>query len=83
VLGLPDAITACLFDLDGVLTKTDEVHARAWKQAFDAFLKTRAEEPFDAVRDYDEHVDVDRSGRREALRAHGASVVVDDLAELL
>jgi beta-phosphoglucomutase family hydrolase len=57
VLGLPDAITACLFDLDGVLTKTAEVHARAWKQTFDAFLQTRGEKPFDLVQDYDEYVD--------------------------
>ena len=40
MLGLPDGITACLFDLDGVLTQTAEVHARAWKQTFDAFLET-------------------------------------------
>ena len=38
MLGLPDGITACLFDLDGVLTKTAEVHARAWKETFDRFL---------------------------------------------
>jgi beta-phosphoglucomutase family hydrolase len=57
MLGLPDAITACLFDLDGVLTKTAEVHARAWKQTFDAFLKARGAEPFDLVHDYDEYVD--------------------------
>jgi beta-phosphoglucomutase family hydrolase len=57
VLGLPDAITACLFDLDGVLTKTAEVHARAWKESFDVFLKGRGEQPFDLVRDYDEYVD--------------------------
>jgi beta-phosphoglucomutase family hydrolase len=57
VLGLPDAITACLFDLDGVLTKTAEVHARAWKQTFDAFLEDRGDKPFDLVRDYDEYVD--------------------------
>jgi beta-phosphoglucomutase family hydrolase len=57
VLGLPDAITACLFDLDGVLTKTAEVHARAWKESFDVFLKGRGEKPFDLVRDYDEYVD--------------------------
>jgi beta-phosphoglucomutase family hydrolase len=57
VLGLPDAITACLFDLDGVLTKTAEVHARAWKQTFDRFLEERGEKPFDLVRDYDEYVD--------------------------
>ena len=32
MLGLPDAITACLLDLDGVLTQTATVHARAWKK---------------------------------------------------
>jgi beta-phosphoglucomutase family hydrolase len=57
VLGLPDAITACLFDLDGVLTKTAEVHARAWKETFDRFLARRAEQPFDLVHDFDEYVD--------------------------
>jgi beta-phosphoglucomutase family hydrolase len=57
VLGLPAGVTACLFDLDGVLTKTAEVHARAWKQTFDAFLEKRGEKPFDLVRDYDEYVD--------------------------
>ena len=57
MLGLPDDITACLFDLDGVLTKTAEVHARAWKQTFDAFLQKRGERPFDLARDYDEYVD--------------------------
>jgi beta-phosphoglucomutase family hydrolase len=57
MLGLPDGIAACLFDLDGVLTKTAEVHARAWKQTFDAFLEDRGGEPFDLVHDYDEYVD--------------------------
>jgi beta-phosphoglucomutase family hydrolase len=57
VLGLPDDITACLFDLDGVLTKTAEVHARAWKETFDRFLEKRGEKPFDLARDYDEYVD--------------------------
>jgi beta-phosphoglucomutase family hydrolase len=56
-LGLPDGVTACLFDLDGVLTKTAEVHARAWKQTFDAFLTERGEPPFDLRSDYDEYVD--------------------------
>ena len=32
VLGLPDGITACLFDLDGVLTQTTKAHAKAWKR---------------------------------------------------
>jgi beta-phosphoglucomutase family hydrolase len=56
MLGLPDTITACLFDLDGVLTRTAEVHARAWKEMFDEFLRTRDEPPFEQ-RDYDEYVD--------------------------
>jgi len=63
VLGLPDAIRGCLFDLDGVLTQTAVVHAAAWQQTFDTFLRSRAQEtrepyvPFDPVRDYDEYVD--------------------------
>ncbi|HVY10022.1 MAG TPA: beta-phosphoglucomutase family hydrolase [Mycobacteriales bacterium] len=40
-LGLPDGVTACLFDLDGVLTDTAAVHQAAWKSAFDAFLSRR------------------------------------------
>ncbi|MFF9076996.1 beta-phosphoglucomutase family hydrolase [Streptomyces sp. NPDC014646] len=58
-LGLPDAIHACLFDLDGVITKTAAVHAAAWKQTFDAFLRQRdgdSYRPFDDA-DYDEYVD--------------------------
>ena len=42
MLGLPDGIRACLFDLDGVLTQTAKVHAAAWKQMFDEFLQSRA-----------------------------------------
>ncbi|MFF3463765.1 beta-phosphoglucomutase family hydrolase [Streptomyces sp. NPDC001984] len=58
-LGLPGEILACLFDLDGVVTKTAVVHAAAWKDTFDAFLREQDGEhyrPFDA-RDYDEYVD--------------------------
>jgi len=62
-LGLPGAIRACLFDLDGVLTQTAKVHAAAWKQMFDDYLRARAARtgepfvPFDAFHDYDEYVD--------------------------
>jgi beta-phosphoglucomutase family hydrolase len=62
-LGLPDHITTCLFDLDGVLTQTAKVHAAAWKQMFDEYLKERAQMrgeefvAFDKVTDYDEYVD--------------------------
>ncbi len=62
-LGLPATIRACLFDLDGVLTKTATVHAAAWKEMFDGFLRERAKHdgtdfaPFDSTHDYDEYVD--------------------------
>jgi len=63
VLGLPDGITTCLFDLDGVLTQTAKVHAKAWKQMFDEFLRgwyARQGQPFREFvlpDDYDEYVD--------------------------
>jgi beta-phosphoglucomutase family hydrolase len=63
MLGLPDCVNALLFDLDGVLTQTAKVHAAAWKQMFDEYLRRRAaasgEEfvPFDPINDYDEYVD--------------------------
>ncbi|WP_431895534.1 beta-phosphoglucomutase family hydrolase [Nonomuraea sp. bgisy101] len=62
-LGLPDGIRACLFDLDGVLTQTAKVHAAAWKEMFDVYLRERARSygepyvPFDPVGDYDTYVD--------------------------
>ena len=63
MLGLPDGIRGCLFDLDGVLTQTAKVHAAAWKQMFDEYLQCRADRegeafvPFDAGADYNEYVD--------------------------
>ena len=79
MLGLPDGIEGCLFDLDGVLTQTATVHAAAWKEMFDAFLRERATrtgtpfEPFDSVADYDEYVDGKPryDGVRSFLRARG------------
>src|SRR5207253_1022445 len=134
-LGLPAQIRAGLFDLDGVITQTAKVHAQAWKQVFDEFLKTKGQRPFDPVHDYDQYVDgkprgdgvrdflasrhitvpdgtideiasqkdhlfldlIHRDGvqtydgsirylhsaQADALYAHGADVVVKDLAELL
>jgi beta-phosphoglucomutase family hydrolase len=63
VLGLPERVRACLFDVDGVLTETAKVHAEAWKEMFDTYLKARADKngepflPFDKVADYDTYVD--------------------------
>jgi beta-phosphoglucomutase family hydrolase len=78
MLGLPDTITACLFDLDGVLTTTAEVHAQAWKEMFDAFLHERGEPPFELPRDYDEYVDGKPrlDGVRAFLAARG--IAADD-----
>ena len=74
-------MTVCLFDLDGVLTQTAKVHAAAWKEMFDAFLRRRAAErgeefvPFDPVRDYDDYVD--GRPRAEGVRAFLASRKID------
>ena len=63
MLGLPDNVRACLFDLDGVLTATAKVHAAAWKEMFDEYLRERAAgtgEDFVAFGekdDYDAYVD--------------------------
>jgi len=62
-LALPAGISACLFDLDGVITQTAKVHAAAWKAMFDAFLLERSQRngepfrPFDLSTDYREYVD--------------------------
>jgi beta-phosphoglucomutase family hydrolase len=63
MLRMPAGLTTCLFDLDGVLTQTAKIHAQAWQEMFDDFLRERAErtgdpfEPFDRPTDYDEYVD--------------------------
>ncbi|HEX5165779.1 MAG TPA: beta-phosphoglucomutase family hydrolase [Thermomicrobiales bacterium] len=60
---LPNGIHACLFDLDGVLTQTAKVHAAAWKDMFDAYLRERSARtgepfvPFDIATDYALYVD--------------------------
>jgi beta-phosphoglucomutase family hydrolase len=63
MFGLPDGVRACLFDMDGVVTQTAVVHAAAWKEMFDDFLREHARStgtefvPFDASADYDAYVD--------------------------
>ena len=60
MLGLPDHVTACLFDLDGVLTPTAKMHDAAWTEMFDAYLRERDGDgfrPFDPVADYNDYVD--------------------------
>jgi beta-phosphoglucomutase family hydrolase len=82
VLGLPAGITACLFDLDGVLTGTAKVHDAAWARMFDDFLQARAQrtgEPyvaFDPARDYNSFVDgrPRADGVRTFLASRGISL---------
>jgi beta-phosphoglucomutase family hydrolase len=82
MLGLPDEVQACLFDLDGVVTKTALVHAAAWKQTFDEFLRERAKQtgtkfvPFDKVGEYDRYVDGKPrlDGTRSFLQARGINL---------
>jgi beta-phosphoglucomutase family hydrolase len=74
---LPPGISACLFDLDGVLTQTAKVHAAAWKEMFDAYLRERSEQtgepfrPFKIATDYATYVD--GKLRQDGVRAFLAS----------
>lgn len=62
-LGLPPRVRACLFGLDGVLTQIANLHAKAWKELCDYYLRRRSQAagqpfiPFDAVRDYSLYFD--------------------------
>ncbi len=79
MLGLPEKVRACLFDLDGVLTDTASVHTKAWKTMFNAYLSQRAERtgekfvPFDAAADYRTYVDGKKreDGVRSFLHSRG------------
>jgi alpha,alpha-trehalose phosphorylase len=68
---------AVIFDMDGVVTRTARLHAAAWKELFDDFLRRRAaggEEPF---RPFDENADyrayVDGQTRLDGVRGFLAS----------
>ncbi len=82
MFGLPAGISACLFDMDGVVTQTALVHAAAWKEMFDNFLRQWAGQtgeksvPFDASHDYDEYVDGKPrlDGTRAFLQSRGISL---------
>ena len=82
MLSLPENITTCLFDLDGVLTNTASVHNVAWKQMFDAYLRERSERTgeafvaFDPIDDYLRYVDgrPRADGVRTFLKSRGISL---------
>jgi beta-phosphoglucomutase family hydrolase len=70
---------AVLFDLDGVITNTANLHATCWKQMFDGYLRKRAKQrgeafrPFDVATDYRLHVDGKPrfDGVRDFLKSRG------------
>lgn len=70
MLGLPAAITTCLFDLDGVLTSTAALHRSAWKRTFDDLLARSGHAPFT---DEDYAAYVDGRPRLDGVRAFLAS----------
>jgi len=82
----PDDCDAVVFDMDGVLTDTARVHAAAWKDTFDAYLRARAEahgerfEPFDLERDYPRHVDgkARYDGVRSFLASRGIEIAAGE-----
>jgi beta-phosphoglucomutase family hydrolase len=81
VLDLPEGITACLFDLDGVLTQTAKVHAKAWKQMFDEYLRDRARRTGEPFREFTVSGDyqryVDGKPRRDGVRSFLGSRGID------
>jgi beta-phosphoglucomutase family hydrolase len=72
MLGLPDSVTVCLFDLDGVLTDTASVHRKAWKQTFDPILADHGQNEF-TDDDYADEVDGKprADGVRDFLHSRG------------
>src|SRR5689334_2027519 len=74
-----DQYDAVLFDLDGVITNTANLHATCWKQMFDEYLRKRAQQrneafrPFDLATDYRLYVDGELrfDGVRDFLRSRG------------
>lgn len=73
----PQQHDAVIFDLDGVVTRTADLHAAAWKQVFDPFLERRAprQPPFDLHADYLNHVD--GKSREDGVRGFLAARGVD------
>jgi len=74
-----DRYEAALLDMDGVITDTASMHARAWKRMFDEYLRERSATsgqavlPFDIVEDYKRHVDgkTRSDGVRDFLHSRG------------
>ncbi|MBU8849046.1 MAG: beta-phosphoglucomutase family hydrolase [Desulfobacterales bacterium] len=75
----PELYDAVLFDLDGVVTRTADTHATAWKKLFDEYLKKNSSPnnymPFDLRDDYIRYVD--GKPRYKGIKAFMASRSID------
>ena len=93
MLGIPDEIHACVFGLDGMLTRTAQVHAAAWKEIFGGDLRAQAKPTSEPLVPFDPAAGVQavRAGPARAVVSSSASWrdvliaagIVHDLAELL
>jgi beta-phosphoglucomutase family hydrolase len=89
MLGLPEGTRACLFDLDGVVTQTAKIHALAWKEIFDEYLRQQAERTDSAFvpfthDDYNRYVDgkLRFDGARTFLASRGIDLSAREIEAL-
>jgi beta-phosphoglucomutase family hydrolase len=74
-LGIPEKITALLFDLDGVLTSTAVLHRKAWKQTFESMGQPFSEQDYLAYVDGKPRYD----GVRSFLASRGLTPPEDEI----
>jgi len=77
-------LDAVLFDLDGVLTSTTEMHIDCWKRTFDPLLAELGQGPFDPRREYADHVDGKPryDGVRDFLRSRRVELPESQIVEI-
>jgi beta-phosphoglucomutase family hydrolase len=77
-LGIPEKITALLFDLDGVLTSTAVLHRKAWKQTFESMGQPFSEQDYLAYVDGKPRYD----GVRSFLASRGLTPPEDEIRRI-
>ncbi|MFD4671439.1 HAD family hydrolase [Lentzea sp. NPDC058450] len=77
-LGIPEKITALLFDLDGVLTSTAVLHRQAWRQTFEAMGQPFSEQDYLAYVDGKPRYD----GVRSFLTSRGLTPPEDEVRRI-
>jgi HAD superfamily hydrolase (TIGR01509 family) len=89
VLGLPSAVTACVFNLDGVLIDSAALHSAAWAETLDAFVDSRVERTGGYFRRFDPRADYYRhfhgkprlDGVRDFLASRGIALPEGDVTD--